>query len=277
MTFFLPESHDALAISLSFPLSHYVLTRAIISYSWIAQRQNKPKNYPLFRQHTIRLNRQYCLYCLNTMKYLFCMSTLHWLIKKNFNHSLILTCVCLCSSSLFTFTTTQQPVHSTDSFTCLLSKNRRLFGFCPPAICISIPSNISNYHFTIFVMESNPLVLSNNNNNSYYKWKIAASPSMQCTSKHMYSQTNLITIKNTFGAERKIERDIHFRVSEKSKSHYSSLLSIHTWKRTYSYRHNIFNAIINVNRMLICIPCQPWNMIFGQPVCFSLHIWLSCN
>lgn len=138
--------------------------------------------------------------------------------KNHSNHSLILTCVCVLGALIIPLYYFQQPNNpSTDSFTCLPSKNRRLFGFCPPAICIYIPSNISNYHFTIFAMPSNPLVLSNNNNNSYYKWKIAASPSVYMC-MHIQTHVTLEQISSpsrTHLEQTQRDRHTHFRVSEK--------------------------------------------------------------
>lgn len=77
----------------------------------------------------------------------------------------------------------------------------------------------------------------------------------------------------------------------KSHHHQDHICSAHTlpWVKrvnliivlhlTYAFVYisavlQYFNAIINVNRMLICIPYRPWNMIFGQPVC-SPHIFGS--
>lgn len=69
----------------------------------------------------------------------------------------------------------------------------------------------------------------------------------------------------------------HTSVSEKSKSHYSSPSLVYTYNTYVSTVLQYFNAIINVNRMLICILYQPWNMIFGQPVCARLTFGSQLN
>lgn len=90
---------------------------------------------------------------------------------------------------------------------------------------------------------------------------------------HMYSRTNLITIKITFvWSTLPWVKRVNLIIVTPCR------YNTHIWVYIYvSTVLQYFNAIINVNRMLICIPCQPWNMIFGQPVCARLTFGLQLN